>query len=300
MRRLALAISLLCLVIPAAAHVPVVGGGGDSLENAYLIAEPKKSWVHYGAVLPGESRFFAFNVQTSLELYAALHTPVRESAIPHLVLIEADGSSTQAPTDLSWGYEPFTPSALREVAEFEQVLGPGTYFLRIDGDPTRETNFALAIGRQETFTAIEWARVPADRIGIHTWEGQPFVMTILGELIGFLVAGTYWWRGGKNAISGIRWSAVGVLGGSGLTVLFQGFAALRWSGWSNGFLVTLALVAVSAGFTYAVWRITRETSPRRRMAVLVLALVAPFLWTGLYAGSLLLLGWGIGSRMQAA
>jgi len=206
-------------------------------------------------------------------------------------------------------YEPFTPGWFYEVGSLT-VSAPadGNYYIAVF-DPTHHgnahnhiqqaTNYALIIGYLESFTPLELVLIPYSVQEIYSWEGQNQFIIFLPMLLVLIVGAAilYWRRRqGKNP-NGIskRLAAVGGLLflGSAVGTIYQMSIALNASGLAGAALITLILAAISIvlgviTLRYALMTNAALTVPRR-VGLITSAVIALFLWSGLYLGPALVI-----------
>ncbi len=283
-------------------HVPRTEAAGTTYEDAFHIDEFDKSWVFYGALQAGEQRIYRIEAQEGDSLYAVLQTPPGASAVPRMSIVGLGWNETappdappgltarHLPMHIELGFEPFTPTALRTTAEIETSLPAGIHYLVLTSEDAAP--YSLGLGKREAFTPFEWLAIPADRIQIHDWAGQPIVLAFLGELVAIVGVGAlavYQKETRPHAL--LRWTATALFAGSGMTVMLQTFIGLGWSGWSNGAIVALVLAAINGLVAWGAWRTTAAHSRRNRILAGGLSVVGLATWSGLYIGPLALIAW---------
>lgn len=198
------------LIVPVSvcsAHVPKEAEGNDSLQTAFNVDDPTKSWAIYAEIHePGEARYYQLELEKNRVLRATLFVPNKSNFVPDLIIAGPNlGSSGALPNNIEIPegydyivldgdlgdpeYEPFTPASYYYLADFEkEVEETGTYYVVVS-DPSDKGNYGLAIGKEERYGLIEWIRVPFDVINIRQWEGKPlfypFLPMILTVIVGF-------------------------------------------------------------------------------------------------------------------
>jgi glucan phosphoethanolaminetransferase (alkaline phosphatase superfamily) len=196
-------------------------------------------------------------------------------------------------------YEPFTPSALYEVASYSRRIEvSGTYYVAVY-NATEGGRYSLAIGYLEEYTVPEWLMVPYDVIGIHLWQGQSLLL-ILSPLIFVLVVGAgflVWrWQRGSTAFTLFEWlaSVAGLLYiGTGAMIFLQIGIAFAETGpaFSAVLSVVFGLVPILLGVAAlyrALW--ARDTRPiRDRIYIAIIGVLGLFFWAGLLVGPALAL-----------
>ena len=205
------------LITPAAAHVPLTPEKNHHIDDAFVVADPTKSWVIYGTLdRGGDVRYYRMAMVADDELRLSLFTPEGSATfVPGIVVIgpELFPSGTLPPfvemphdhaeehdeygavviegTAGEAEFEPFTPSALYPLAKYSrEVTEPGTWYVAVYApeDSVSGGNFGLAVGYREEFTLSEWLLVPFSVVAIHRWEGQSWAL-LLGPVLLTLLVG---------------------------------------------------------------------------------------------------------------
>jgi hypothetical protein len=160
-------IALLCIILltVAQAHVPITTGDNEAIETATHIHDPLKSWAVYAELREGGvANYFEFEMEQGQRLRLSLFTPRESAFTPGLVVmgpgIEPQGTVpafVTVPAGLDarvvegqrpdrGSYEPFTPSALYELADLDTtVTAAGTYYVAVY-EPTNGGRYGLAVG----------------------------------------------------------------------------------------------------------------------------------------------------------
>lgn len=209
---------LVSAVSNASAHSPITEDfGNDSLSNALIVENPKKSWAYYQEIgVKGSGKYFRMELDSGDRLYADVFIPAAQyppkkgepAFLPGLIVVgpkdslpeenatfpqylekpngtaflRVDGNMPESPE-----YEPFTPSAYYHVAKINiNVRLKGEYFLIVHSNTTRGS-VGLAIGYEESF-ALEWVSVPFNIISVHLWEGQNIAL-VTAPLLATLLIG---------------------------------------------------------------------------------------------------------------
>ncbi|MFW9887910.1 MAG: hypothetical protein ACFFER_07000 [Candidatus Thorarchaeota archaeon] len=316
---LAVAMTTFMFVQGAAAHVPVGGEPGASLDTALEIENPLKSWVMYHELHEeGEAHYYTFEMEAGDRLRLILNLPadLESSAFrPILILIGPGLSNTTSAPDylempqgsgyviynehsLHQNYEGFTPSAFFEILDIDTTVPEtGKYYLAIY-DEAKHERYALAIGFQEEFTFDEWILVALNVITIHLWEGQNIVAILSPWLITLLLGIVFYSRKGEEI--GIEndvltWTGVisGLLFiGSGLALLFQMIWALLRVPANAQVVITMlfALCPILIGIVaLRALKTGWKNDKSRILKITLLSGLAVFTWAGLLIGPTLLL-----------
>ncbi len=293
-------IFLLPLLSPASGHVAKFDDPGNTPETAILIGDATKSWAYFGQLETDQEHWYTFRLQAGDELYISASVPAQRDATPTVWLfgpgLEGDPGplapagtrSFQIPAQDQLGIEPFSPIALRTVAEWRgEAPASGTYFIHVS--TPEATPYNLGIGARESFTPIEWIGTPIYRIGIQAWGGIPWPVTMAGEALGFLGAITWAARRPLEWRHRVGFAAAGCIAGSALTALLLSTIAAVRGGVSGGLVIPLFLGAAALGIGVGTWR--HVAADKNRWMSLAWAGGALLLWAGLLLGPAFLLAW---------
>lgn len=305
----------LALIIPSTvAHVPISAQDGETLETAFFIEEPTKSWVIYSELHgDGHPQYFAFEMEAGTRIRMLLSIPVTadpSSFTPSIALMGPGiTNSSSIPGDLEIpessgvmiiesdattpAYEGFTPTSFYSLIDIDmQAPATGEYYFAVY-EPEDEGSFSVALGYVETFTLSEWLLVPLNVMTIHQWNGQS-MLSILAPMIATFVIGMVFLLKRKNELqeleNGVSWiGAVGALlfFGSGITIFYQiVLAALFAVDLQVIISILFGILPILLGvFTIRIvltenWQRTRS----KQIRLLLLGIIAPFLWAGLLIG----------------
>ncbi len=305
----------LSLMIPTiAAHVPISAQDGETLETAFFIEDPTKSWVIYSD-LHGDShpQYFAFEMEADTRIRMMLSVPVtadtanfqpsialmgpgftNSSSIPDILEIpESSGVVIFESQTATPAYEGFTPTSFYALIDIDvQAPMTGEYYFAVY-EPDDGGAFSVALGFVESFTLDEWLLVPFSVMTIHQWNGQS-LLSILAPMIATFVLGLgiLWNRRQevKELESEISW--IGALGallffGSGVTIFYQIVLASLFA--INLQIIVSALFGILpillGVFTIRVVLTENWQSMRsKQIRLLILGIMSPFLWAGLLIG----------------
>jgi len=318
MRRLVFGLAVLLtlsVIIPSiAGHVPITAQDGETLETAFFIEDPTKSWVIYSDLHEGaEPKYFAFEIEAGTRIRMMLAIPVNadpngfqpsialmgpglsnSSSIPsYLEIPESSGVMIFESEVATLAYEGFTPTSFYEMIQLE-VLAPATgeYYFAVY-ESNNGGAFSIALGYVETFTFTEWVFVPFNVMTIHQWNGQSFLIILAPMLVtiilgvGYLLNRRDELRELDNAVSWI--GAIGALFfiGSGVTIFYQMIIAALASV-DLQVIITFIFGLLPILLGYYTFRISTtenwQDQKDKRLRLLVLGLIAPFLWAGLLIG----------------
>lgn len=258
-------IVVLLFVTGAGAHVPLIPGEHDHLDEALVVENPTKSWVVYDQLENGgDAHYYSLPMAKDDRLTLTLIVPESRVSLPTLAVLKPGvGGSPDLPSFIevpdSYGailvtgestispdYEPFTPAAIYPVAKYQlEITEPGNYFAvvyaKAEGGP-----YSLAIGYKEEFSPAEWILIPLNIISIHIWEGQP-LWIILAPAVAVL------WCGGmivlrkiqlKDRFSGLMAAAGLIYIGGSMVTLVQMVIALTTTGGSSAAILTMVFIAI--------------------------------------------------------
>jgi hypothetical protein len=310
----------LALIIPSTiAHVPISAQDGETLETAFFIEEPTKSWVIYSELHgDGHPQYFAFEMEAGTRIRMLLSIPVTadpSSFTPSIALMGPGiTNSSSIPGDLEIpessgvmiiesdaatpAYEGFTPTSFYALIDIDmQAPATGEYYFAVY-EPEDEGSFSVALGYVETFTLSEWLLVPLNVMTIHQWNGQS-ILSILAPMIATLVIGMVLLLNRRNRLqeleNGVSWiGAVGALlfFGSGVTIFYQiTLAALFAVDLQVIISILFGILPILLGvFTIRIvltenWQKSRS----KQIRLLLLGIAAPFLWAGLLIGPALVI-----------
>lgn len=309
-------IMLLCLVfflVPVVyAHTPLKPGEENhSLETAYEIPNPTKSWTIYREIHEtGEAEYYKLRLEPGETLRISIYTPMAEDPVfaPNLVVMGPGIPSEGALPDFievpdGYGaalieaerleepeYEPFTPTSYYYLSYFDmEIQDTGDYYFAVY-EPANEGRYGVAVGYVEEFTLVEWLRIPLDVIGIHQWEGQSLVV-ILAPIIVTLAAGLAFliWKSGMDvsAFKVVATTAGLLYVGSGLMTLAQMVIALS-AAYSNTWFLTMIFILLPVLIGLAIlWKAVKGKglrSTKDRALFAVFGLVGLFTWAGVLIG----------------
>lgn len=304
---------LLFALVPAVlAHTPLKPGEeNNSLETAFEIPEPTKSWTLYRELHEaGEAEYYKLQLEAGERLLILLYTPTAEDPNfnPNLAVMGPGLTSTDKPpefVEVPQGigtavieahrperpeYEPFTPASYYYLAEFDlEIETGGTYYFAVY-DPTMGGRYGIGVGYLEKFSLLEWIRVPWDVVGIRRWEGQPLILIFTPMLATFVIgAGLLIWKFelDRNA-SRLVGAAAGLLYlGSGFMTLMQMITSLIGAKYDSSSVLTIIFVLLPILLGTAILRKITSRRPfavRDRFVILALGLIGFFSWAGILMG----------------
>lgn len=313
-----LSILVLVVLVPVcSAHVPKKSEGNDSLQTAFNVDDPTKSWSIYAKIHePGEARYYQLELEKNQILRATLFVPNKSSFVPDLIItgpnLESSGilpNNIEIPKNYDYlvldgnledpEYEPFTPASYYYLADFEKkVEETGKYYVIVT-EPDDEGNYGLAIGKEERYGLIEWIRIPFDVINIRQWEGQPlfyvFLPLILTIILGFLVLMGFKGSKFKGDYTVLGWLVISsglLFFGSGVMKFVEMGIASSKVGLNPIIFVTVifaSLPIVLGSFTIRKgMELNKDIHPKDRFKLLAYGIIALFIWAGFILGSIII------------
>jgi len=295
------------------AHTPLKPGGeNDSLDTAFDIPNPTKSWTLYRELHErGEAEYFKLHLHEGDRFVVSVYIP--RNAEPNFVLnLVVMGPEIESPSQVpafieipesvelrlieggrheAPEYEPFTPASYYFTADYRaDVVVEGDYYFVVYSDGG-EGRYGVAVGYVETFTLVEWLMIPFDVIGIHQWEGQSISLILapmaLTLLLGFVIL---FWKfkpiGGAAVFLGVLAGLLYI--GSGFMIFTQMLMALIGATSTSSSVLTLvfAMLPIALGLFIIRKMIGGRTSfnIRDRVVMLAFGILGLGLWAGLLVG----------------
>jgi hypothetical protein len=305
-------LSLILFLPGVLGHVPVDSEDNTTLERAQEISEPQKSWAIYDELdHEGEGKYYYVHLKMGERLYASLLTPDDGDFAPGLLIMGPDlGSNDSVPdfVEVEEGldrvllegergdasYEPFTPAANFPLAEYDrEVNESGTYYIMVFSEDSHG-RFILAVGFQESFSLIEWLKIPLDLINIYLWSGHSPIIVVLPFLV-WLVMGLYFLLSKMELATINSWlfsiGGLMYLGSATLTAVEMGIAIAR-TGFGAGIIVTLIfiLIPVLLGVFILLRIMSKEKLEKnKRIAFFIYGILGLLFWCGVIVGPVLII-----------
>lgn len=313
---------LLCVILmlsirDVSAHAPDIPSENESLETAYTISDPAKSWAIYAELHEGaEAQYYKFDLPQNERLLVMLFVPTSEqsSFVPNLVImgpgitsqealpeyveaVEGDGIMLlEAERPLKPAYEPFTPSSYYYLATFDQEISTaGTHYIAVY-EPFQGGRYGLAVGYREEFGIDEFIKIPVDVVGIHLWEGQS-VLLIFAPLLVTLAIGLVVLFLKRPLTFRTLFGLLGILAGllylgSGVMIITQMIAALTTATIDSSIVLTVIFALMPILLGIAILRLTgreKDVTNRLRVYIAIAGAAGLFVWAGLLIGPALAL-----------
>jgi hypothetical protein len=295
-------------------HVPVDSEDNSTLDSAQEISDPQKSWAIYDELHHDEEgKYYFVHLKKGERLYISLLTPDDGDFAPSLLIMGPGlGSNDSAPHFVEVEenadrillegekedaeYEPFTPAANFPLAEFDrEVIESGIYHIVVYSESS-QGRFILAVGYQESFSLIEWLKIPLDLMVIYLWSGHSPLIVILPYLI-WLFVGIYLLFSRINPDTLNTWlfliGGLMFLGSATVTMIEMGMAIGRL-GFSAGVIVTIIFImipALLAIFVFIRLMKREKLDQGKRLKFLLYGVLGLFLWAGIIVGpAMIILG----------
>ncbi|MFW9963535.1 MAG: hypothetical protein ACFFCX_08230 [Candidatus Sifarchaeia archaeon] len=316
---LSIILTLSILIYPIVAHVPISAQDGETLETAFFIEDPTKSWVVYSDLHGGaEPRYFGFEIDAGQRIRLLLSIPVtanpdefqpsvalmgpgltNSSSIPaYLEIPESAGVIILDSEAAIPEYEGFTPTSFYALIDFDmEVIVSGEYYLAIF-EEDEGGDFSIAIGYVESFTFDEWLLVPFSVMTIHQWNGQNLILILVPMILSVIIGLVYLLNKRNELLElGNLVSWLGALGallffGSGITIFYQmTIASLTAINAQIIITAIFGIIPILLGFSTMRIVLTSDWKKQRgkRLRLLLLGLIGPFLWAGLLIGPALVI-----------
>jgi hypothetical protein len=306
------ALLVLSLAAPVAAHVPAFPADNGTPDRAVAVPDAAKSWSFYDRLDAGGARYYRLTLDAGDRLRVGAYTPTAGGPVPSVVLMSEslDGTDASPPgvtVPAGMGavvvpgrpgaasYEPFAPSVTYRTVDVDRTIeAGGTYLVAVYDAGGRSGPVGVTVGYREAFSPAEYLRVPVDLVRVRLWTGQhpavvaaPWVATAVGALVLALAR--------RRPVPGDRRLLRAGLGVAGVLVLGTAASTLAWTvvaltatGPAAGALVTALLVAVPAvcgGWTVRLaLRPDPVTAVATRVGLVVAAAASLATWAGFVVG----------------
>jgi len=313
-----------------AAHVPNFPEDNDSIERALHIDEPAKSIVVYGQVHHGTGQYFEMEMVQGERIKLGLIIPVNsdEEYLPGLILmgpgIEQGGELPEfiekpegyghivlrEPLPEEGEYEGFSPSAFYELGDMDIVAPTSGDFYVAVFTLEGEGNYGLVVGYEESFTVLEFIRVPLDLIIVYQWEGQtlleillPFAVTVAIAIVILLLVISRW--GMEVPVYGL----LGAMGGafflgSSAVLIYQMAFVLDQVPANSQLAITLLFILLPLLLGITAIRMgvkaPRRPRPANRGYLVLVGALGLFFWAGYFIGPMMVMAAGLLPRSIAS
>jgi hypothetical protein len=322
---LTILITLILITIlaePAIGHSPEFPKGNISLDNAWEVHDPAKSWALYCTLPEGKVQYYKMDFEAGDRILLNLIIPVVEGKrgfLPQMALVGPNMSMigylptyvevpdgygyivtvSEMPTEPT--YEAFSPGSYYQLAKLESTAAlSGQYYVAVwegaDG-PGVGGEYGFPVGFKEEFTLEEMVLIPFSLLGVYEWEGQELWMIFVPMLTVFVLIGLYVFLRRRIIFSGICYLqffeiiAGTIVAGTGMMTLTQlAMTAMTTPldglvGVTIFFIISqsvIGLVLVRKGML-----VNRKVSRWDRLVLMFLGLISIAIWAGYIIGPLL-------------
>ncbi|MGY5853650.1 MAG: hypothetical protein RTU92_08810 [Candidatus Thorarchaeota archaeon] len=310
-------ISLSILAVTADAHIPIVPDDGTTLATATEVIDPWKSWFYYSNLDAGEMHYYSFEATEGGRIRFMLNVPIPEGDrgfTPGLVLMGPNvtdqgthpagleipvsaGVMVIEASPLEAEYEGFTPLSQYTAVDLNMSApSTGTYYIAVY-EGTTGGRYAFVTGYVEAYSLLGWIMVPFMAITIIMWSGQNLLFILLPMLLP-LILGLFFLAARHRSVFS-RERALTLLGtmggllilGSSLSFFTQMTLGLlqapyNWTVIMSIIFATIPLLlglAVLQTVHFEGWEIKRG----KKIVLIVLGIISPFVWAGFYLGPIL-------------
>jgi hypothetical protein len=307
---------IICLsVASVSAHTPLdTDGSYNTLESSLVIENPTKSWTIYEAL--DDLKYYKLPLKEGEELRVSLYVSLwgDHDFTPNLVVMGPDIEGMDEPPfthpeDLGRKiimgsrqdqpeYEPFTPASYYYVASYRHAASEEAEYYVAVYSTDHGGKYGMALGSRETFTLIEWLKIPFDLVRIHLLEEQPFLLLFGPPFVAFVLGGYYLFIRGRSSkgfslvlekLGGLLYFSSGVM--TFAQMMFFLFAA----GLTGSALLTLVFVCAQIGLGIFLMRNTEKT-----WATLIGVGVGGLMfWAGWVIGPILIFSAGLTHKLVA-
>jgi len=304
---------ILAVLTPSCfAHIPITGEG-YGLDDAVVINDPLKSWVIYTEFKDARPLYYKFDLSADDLLKAGLLT-VDKEFVPDLTIL---GLGLPSDFDESFKdefeipegygllhihgeaqehkeYEPFTPSSYYQVLSVEFTVNEtGTYYLIVDS-AKGSGKVGVVIGYRESFTVLEWLKVPFDVAFVHHWEGQDYLFILLPLILiffGGLLLNCHYFKINLDWSKALAFMGSLTYFGSAIIILVQMIIGLIGATYDSLVLVTPFFILLPALLGYSILRkvLKPELSNWQKVRLFLYGLIGLIFWAGYLLGPVLVM-----------
>jgi hypothetical protein len=200
-------------------------------------------------------------------------------------------------------YEGFTPlSQYTSVDINMSAPATGTYYIAVY-EETNGGRYALVTGYVEAYNVLEWILVPIMAITIIMWSGQNLFFILTPMLLPLILGLAYLLRRHRSVFSKARaLTLIGTIGGllflgSSFSFFTQMTFALLQAPYNWTVMVSLIFATIPLILGIAVLQTVHSedwsSQQGKKILLIILGLISPFVWTGYYLGSILVLCAGL-------
>ncbi len=237
------------------AHIPIVPNDGTSLDTASFVETPWKSWFYYSQLNSNEPHYYSFEAEAGDRIRLMLSIPI------------ADGDSG------------FGPSVILMGAVYDASMGG---------------NYAFVTGYVEEYSLAEWITVPFMVMTILQWTGQNLLFILLPMVLPLILGLIFLFQKDRTSFSKERLpelfaiSGILLFLGSSVSIFGQMLYALIQAPSNWTIIATIIFGALPVLLSVFVLMIVHpvdwKNSRGKKIRLLVIAIIAPFVWAGLLIG----------------
>ena len=314
------AICSICLLATmTSAHIPIVPDDGTTLATATEIIDPWKSWFYYSELGAGEVHYYTFEATANERLRFMLNVPIPEGirgfnptfvlmgpgitdvGSPSVSLETPSGAGVMViePAALEPEYEGFTPMSQYMTIDLNMSAPEtGSYYIAVY-EESMGGRYALVTGYVEAYTVLEWISVPLMVITLLQWSGQNIVFILLPLFVPLLLGLIFLIYRQRSLFSSKRLpKLLGILGGlmflgSSFSFFSQMLYALTQAPANWTIIASLIFASLPLILSIVTLRIVQQEGWEQKrgklLSLIILSLIAPFVWAGLYIGPVLVI-----------
>ena len=310
------------------AHIPIVPEDGTTLATATEVIDPWKSWFYYSDLDAGEEHYYTFEATAGERIRFMLNVPLPEGDrgfSPGLVLMGpgvTDQGTHPAGLEIPAGagvmvfeasaleaeYEGFTPLSQYTTVDLNMSApSTGTYYIAVY-EETTGGRYAFVTGYVEAYTVLQWIMVPSMAITIIMWSGQNLLLILLPMLLPLILGLIFLAVRHRSSFSKERaLSIVGTMGGllilgSSLSFFTQMTISLLQAPYNWTVILSLVFATIPLILGLATIQLVHKedwmNQRGKKITLIILGIIAPFVWAGLYVGPFLLIISGIVSLFR--
>jgi hypothetical protein len=311
------------LMSVASAHIPIIPEDGTTLATATEIIDPWKSWFYYSELSPGESHYYSFEATADERIRFMVNVPLPEGdrGFNPTFILMGPGITNQGtpdasieipsgagvmviePSTLEPEFEGFTPLAQYMIVDVNMSAPEtGIYYIAMY-DGTVGGRYALVTGYVEAYSITGWILVPLDAMIILQWSGQNLLLILLPIFIPLILGLFFLVRKHRSAFTQKQLpSLLGTLGGlmflgSGLSFFTQMVIALLYAPYNWTIIASVIFITIPLLLGLATLMITHKEGwtqkKSRLLMIIIVGLIAPFVWAGLFIGPIFVILAGI-------
>jgi hypothetical protein len=308
---------ILILLAPAWAHSPLFPRSNNSLQFAYSIRDPLKSWAAYSELSePGDAAFYQMEAQIGDRIRIMLFTaqdPKLSKFLPSIRVMKPGAinpgenmpaervlASQEGRIPARATYEPFTSTWYYQLANIDVTASEsGIYQFMISESANCNGRYGVVVGYKEQWTLWELVLLPMSILKIYLWEGQNFFVVLLPVVLVSLIGGLLFMKRasrGKPPKGFPQWfaafSGLFFLGWIAIIVL-QMLLAFRHTGASTHAFITAIVALIPALLATVILIFALGVRERItfiwRIALFVAGCLGLVLYAGMFVGPVLAL-----------